>query len=723
MTRGRKQCDPVNGCGKFYDQNLTECPSCKISDAFANFIPYNPLDWIYDEENFPNIFTCHLKHPNTGTRLLFEISDRRNDINELYQFLMSLKATGCRMIGFNNVGYDYPVLHFIIENYWSGLTITEIHNKSAQIIATPWENRYSNVIWDNDTHIIQIDLFKVHHFDNKSRRTSLKLLEFNMKMDSIEDLPFPPGTILNNTQKDVLISYGDHDVDATELFYFETLEMIEFREQLSEKYGRNFLNHNDKKIGTDLFIADIEEAAPGSCYMRNERNKRVPRQTIRDHVALRDVIFPYISFKVPEFQRVHNWLLDQVLTEKTISNELNLKGVFKGVSAQVNGFEYDFGSGGIHGSIPSTIVYSDDEYIIEDWDVAGYYPEVGSANKLFPEHLSTIFCDVNEKLKQERTKYKKGTPLNKSIKLSRNGAFGDSNSKYSPFYDPQYTLGITINGQLLLCMLAQHLIDVPGLEMIQVNTDGLTIRYPRIHKAAVHNICKWWEEFTQLELEDAIYSRMFIRDVNNYIAEYEGGDVKRKGAYEYKLEWHQDYSALVVPKAAEAALVHGQCIDDFIRNHTDINDFMLRTKVGKADNLMLSGSIELQRITRYYIANQGGPLAKVSPPAGDHKVGQWKRASGLTDAFYNAVLDELAHYDAGGCFDDLEPAELDTTGMPWDERINTKNHSIYDIRNTSINAGYLVAPCNKIKDAKRDNINFDFYIAEAEKLVKPLRGN
>jgi len=62
------------------------------------------------------------------------------------------------------------------------------------------------------------------------------------------------------------------------------------------------------------------------------------------------------------------------------------------------------------------------------------------------------------------------------------------------------------------------------------------------------------------------------------------------------------------------------------------------------------------------------------------------------------------------------------TGMPWDDRINTKNKSVYDIRSTSINAGYLVAPCNNIKDANRDNINYDFYIAEAEKLVKPLRG-
>ena len=718
MILGRKQCDPVSGCGTFFDQFADKCPKCKTPEAFANFIPYNPLDWVYDLETYPNIFTADFKHPTTGVRMLFEISDRRNDINELYAFLMALKGAGCRMVGFNNNGFDYPIIHFIIENYWQGLTVTDIFNKAQAIIDTPWSNRFDNVIWDNDVHIVQIDLYKIHHFDNDARRTSLKLLEFNMCMDSIEDLPYPPGTSLNDLQKGVLIGYNDHDVDATELFLFESIELIEFREALSEKYNRNFLNHNDTKIGKDYFVMKLEEALPGSCYTRNEHNKRVPRQTIREAIALVDVIFPYINFKIPEFERVKNWLAAQVLTEKTISNEINLKGVFKDVNATINGFTYDFGAGGIHGSIPSGIVESDDDYIIEDWDVASYYPNLAIANGLYPEHLSAEFCTIYKDVFEQRRGYAKGTPENAMLKLALNGVYGDSNNKYSPFYDPQYTMSITINGQLLLCLLAQYLLDVPSLEMIQVNTDGLTIRYPRAHIDAVHAICKWWEGFTQLELESAVYSRMFIRDVNNYIAEYEGGGVKRKGAYEYELSWHQDYSALVVPMAAEAALVDGQCIDDFIHNHKNINDFMLRTKVGRADKLMYCDSIELQRITRYYISNQGGPLVKISPPAKGATVGAWKRASKLTDQFYNDVRAELEDLVFKHGIED----DLDADGLPWDERINTKNKSVYGIRNTSINVGYLVAPCNNIKDADRDNINYDFYIAEAEKLVKPLRG-
>lgn len=721
--KGRRQCDPINGCGRFYKQQLDACPSCKTPEAFSNFKAFNPLDWIYDLECYPNVFTASFKHMNTGAWMKFEISQWKDDLQSLLEFLYALKQTGCRLIGFNNIGYDYPLLHYIIEHRNLHPDASDIYDKSAGIIATPWERRWDNIVWDSDVHIQQIDLYKIHHFDNEARRTGLKVLEFNMRSDNIEDLPFTPGESLTFNQVPILIKYNDHDVDETEDFAIHSIEMIEFREQLSKKHNRNFLNHSDKKIGTDLFINELEKTTPGSCYSY-DTGRRQPRQTWRDSIALKDVILPYIKFKEPEFERIKQWLSSQVITET--------KGIFKDLSCTINGFKYVFGVGGIHGSIDSAIVCSDDNYIIVDWDVSGYYPEIGSVNHLYPEHLSEQFCVVNEALKQERKQYKKGTPLNLAIKLARNGAFGDSNMIHSPFYDPQYTMSITVNGQLLLCMLAQYLIDIPDLQMIQVNTDGLTIRCPRIHVGVMESICEWWEKYTCLELKHTNYKRMFIRDVNNYIAEKESGEFKRKGAYCYvtpmddpnteEVLWHKNHSALIIPKAAEVALVHGQCINDFIINHSDIMDFMLRAKVGRSDQLVTTNifgqETKLQRITRYYIAKTGGALTKISPPAKGYKVGTWKRANGLTDGFYDSVIDELESdrpYDTGFI------EKLDANGLLWDKRINTKNYSMYEIRRTNLEAGWLVATCNNIKQADRSNINYEYYIKQAEKLVNPLR--
>lgn len=795
--RGRHQCDPISGCGTFYKQGLLSCPSCNAPDWAATLIPYNPLDWIYDLETYPNIFTAAFKHVATGTRLLFEISERRNDLRDLVVFLQALKSAGCRMVGYNNIGFDYPIIHFILENaLYIGLD--EIYGKAQALINTHWNDRFSNLVKPWEIHICQIDLLKVHHFDNEARTTSLKMLECNMQSDDVEDLPFEPGVPIPVEDFPNLIKYNHHDDDETEKFYFETLEMLAFREQLGTKHDRNFLNHSDKKIGTELFVMALESANPGCCYIKVD-GRRTPRQSIRTSIALADVIFPYIKFKRRGFALILEWMKQQTITKtkgvfeyldvspemalmmnpkvvkvfglspedvpsgtKNINNGVLLEKCrpefrhrsdldkFKfvsgwkdqaGLNIIVDGFRYDFGTGGIHGSIDSTIVHTDEDYIIFDWDVGGFYPEEGRVNNLFPEHLSSVFCDVDAELKQERAKHKKGTALNNAIKLARNGAYGDSNNKHSPFFDPKYTMSITINGQLLLCLLSEKLLEIPGLTMIQANTDGVTVRCPRRYVDHMKTICKWWEGFTHLELESAIYSRMFIRDVNSYIGEFEGGKLKSKGAYVYKsklsqgplwtpsdMDWHQNHSMRVVAMAAEAALVRGEDIGDFIRAHDSPFDFMLHTKVGRADQLVICDDAgnerRLQNITRYYIGVEGGNMVKISPPAKGKGVGTWKRATKVPDHVYSDVIAEL-HELVKDPFDEVhsDGTELDTDGLPWDERINTKNRSKYTIRRTSYQAGRLVAPCNNVVDFDRSNLDFEFYIAEALKLVEPLRGN
>ena len=389
------------------------------------------------------------------------------------------------------------------------------------------------------------------------------------------------------------------------------------------------------------------------------------------------------------------------------------------------------------------VVESNDEYIIEDWDVASYYPNLAIKNKLAPAHLGETFCEIYEDIYNQRKGYAKGTAENAMLKLALNGVYGDSNSQYSPFYDPKFTMSITINGQLLLCMLAEKLMNAEQVEMIQINTHGLTVRYPRWMKEWVHSVCQWWQDLTKLTLEDVEYNCMFIRDVNNYIGEYTDGKVKRKGAYEYELGWHQNHSALVVPKAAEAALIHGKDIRYFIEHHSDVMDFMLRAKVPRSTRLEWGGE-QIQNTTRYYVSTDGDILEKVMPAKGP--VGSYKRASGVPDHFYNQVIDELIAEVSAGFTPDTAPSYEEMMKMiPWDERIHTKNKSTHEERRTGICTGYTVKVANRIPDiigrvmsedfdgdggdiadyeavvdGYFNTINYEWYIAEAEKLVNPL---
>lgn len=683
-----------------------------------------PGDYVYDIETFPNAFTIGIVKRGTQQRWLFEISFRRNDIELFCLFMDTLRRLKCRMIGFNNLGFDYPVIHFIYQNYHSCIGVDDIYNKAMNIINAEFNARFAHMVWESDWIVEQIDLYKVHHFDNVSKATSLKALEICMQMGTVEDLPFPVGTHLTSDQVDMLISYMWHDIDATDMFADRTTDHIKLREELSQTFSKNMINMSDVKIGETILVHELEVRGIETTFYNNGRKDK--KKTVRERIDLNEVIFPYVNFERVEFQNIKNYFASKVITET--------KGVFEGLIATVDGLDYKFGTGGLHASVETAIFVSNETHQIVDVDVASFYPNLGIKNKLFPAHLGPEFCIAYEGVYNTRGTYKKGTPRNEAYKLALNGAYGNSNNQYSSFFDPQYTMSITINGQLLLCMLVEQLVKVPGLRMIQANTDGVTYYCPRGHLDHTRAVCRWWEGFTQLTLEENLYNRVFIRDVNSYIAEKEGGKLKRIGAYAYEtaeenpgtreLPYHKDWSARVVAKAAEAALVRGEDIRAFIiesgyKPVMCIHDFFLKAKVPRSSQLWW-GDTQVANIVRYYVAVEGYPLEKVMPT--NMPEGAYKRANKLTDEYYFNVIQELT-----GKNPRMEP--IDWAAVPWDERINTKNKSKYETtRDTGICTGWKTQIANDLRgyeqhdvwDQLWDSINYEWYIKEAEKLVKPL---
>jgi hypothetical protein len=557
---------------------------------------------IYDIETYPNCFTFGCEIVDLPFSFVFEISEYKNQAEELLEFL----ANVTEMIGFNNVGFDYPVLHLLIQT-GGRVNAGDLYNRAMNIINSQDNDRWKYQVYPSDRYRPQIDLFKIHHFDNKAKSTSLKMLEFNMRMESIEELPFPVGQKLNPRKIVKLKQYNLHDVKATKQFYIESLPMIEFRRQLTLKYGKDFMNHNDVKIGTDFFQMQLEKQ--GVQLYEYSNSGRTPRQTRRSSIKLGDCILPWIKFNSPEFNGILTYLRSQTIVDT--------KGVFKDLNAVVKGFKFVFGLGGLHGSVDPCLIESDDVYQIYDLDVASYYPNLAITQNFYPEHLGEKFCHVYKNLYDQRKEYAKGTPENAMLKLALNGTYGQSNSEFSVFHDPKFTMSITLNGQLLLCMLAESLMRIPDLTLVQANTDGLTIRCRREHMVHVSTVKKWWEDVTKLELEGVEYSRMAIRDVNNYIAQYTSGKTKRKGAYEYELDWHQNQSALVVPICAEQVLMKGVSIRQAVMSHANILDFMLRTKVPRKSKLVTfdgEADQEVQNITRFIVTKEGKELIKLMPP-------------------------------------------------------------------------------------------------------------
>ena len=671
-----------------------------------------PNDYGYDEESYPNFYSLAARHIQTNALYVFEISDWRDDTDALINWMYWLHQNKCRMLGFNNVGYDYLLMHFIFMNCkaWGSYSGSQkaymIYQYSTSLFKGEnetedgyRERRYKTSIRPKDVIIPQIDLFKIYHFDNTAKATSLKVLQINMRSKNVRDLPIPPGTRITAEQRSVLLLYNVNDTDETIGFAMFSVDEIRLRETMSAKFGIDMTNFSEGKMGEEIIRLRLNKAG------LNTRGK-----TPRASIALRDVIFPYIRFNHPEFQRVHQFLLGEVITKtKLDKSDDDTEGY---PCAVINGFGWQFGRGGMHASVLSSIIKADDYYEIIDIDVISFYPRTSIVNKTYPAHLGPQFCEEYDGVFVMRGQYPKDKfPMeNLALKYSLNVPYGKSNSPFSFLYDPQYTMTTTINCQLLICMLGEWLMQIPDISFIQVNTDGITFKVPRVFRGHVESICKAWEQFTCLELEYAFYQAMYIRDVNNYIAHAVNGKIKSKGAYVHKeIPWHKDHSSVIIARAVEGYLLRGEDVVQQIMACRDPFDFMIKAKVPRSSKLMMFNQdgtrTELQNTTRYYVAVSGGRLVKIMPPTPAMR------------EHWNTGTHYIRHRDQD--YKVVKPGGKRPAKTYDLVPLNQIAPEPYD-REISLGSKWLAADCANVDDFNWSNLNYNYYIEEARKLIDPL---
>jgi len=632
-------------------------------------------DYIYDIEIYPNIFLVCAENISTKQKLSFEISIRKIQTQQLVEFLNQ----DIRLIGFNNKNYDDLMLQKFLEClHLKGKDLVQALKKHSDNLIT--RENYSKFC-KKFVKVPTIDLFLLNHFDNDNRRCSLKELEFVFNMNNIQELPFDYTQPIPVIDFDTLVKYCWNDIEATFKLYNYSIQELKLREELG---GKELLSFNSPKLGERSFCQAMIKINP--TFEQKLQNKS-PRKEIK----LADVIFSYVEFKSIGFQKLLEYFKSKVITDtyKVFSelpfdtltlieghyNVYKTKGVQKNLNINHNGFEFVFGTGGIHGCIEPGIYEADQEHDILDIDVASFYPNLGIKNKLYPEHLGVEFCDVYEHRYHERGNYAKGSTLNKSIKLELNGVYGKSNSKHSPFYDPKYTMSITINGQLLIAMLAEQLMN--HSQLLQANTDGVTIKVLKSDLPKIQEILNWWENLTSLTLETANYSKMVIKDVSNYLAIYTNGKVKRKGAAfktKAELELHENHSGVIVQEAISAYFISNTAPEQFLLQELELglDKFYMRAKVQRDHKLVARDvtDIALQRITRYVVTNTGVSLIKIMPP-------------------------------------------LPKNPDKW--------------RETEIEAGWKCTPCNNLStiniDFLKQNINIEYYLTQIKKVINAIKRN
>lgn len=629
------------------------------------------LSEVYDIECLSNLFTYTGYCRQEKKYYKFVIHSLLNQYEELIKHLFRDKLI---MIGFNNEGYDYPILHHLINHYHeykylSGFELSQkIYEKSQQVIDMEFA-----AVADWNKHIIQIDLYKIWHFDNVAKSTSLKSLQIALNLPFVEDMPFDHHywiTTMDEIEK--VLSYNKNDVYATNVFLDVTLgntelplykgkNKIELRQKIAQKYKLNCLNYNDIKLGTELILKLY-------CEKFNRDIKQIRKlRTRRYKFSLLECIPSWCKFESKQFNK-----LVEDFSKINIYNGVT-KDVFS-LSVIYHGIKIDYGTGGAHASIKPGIYSSDNEWMILDLDIDGMYPNLAITQGLYPEHLGSEFIDIYDgeivsvRMKEKKKpKKERDFVILEGFKLAANGSYGKSNSDDSFLYDPLYAIKTTISGQILISMWIEKLVKASNtLQILQCNTDGVTIKVKRSDYNKCIEATEQLMKDTKMSYEANNYSKMVIVDVNNYAAQYESGEFKYKGLFEIDKELHKDPSMRIVPIALKEYFFNNipilQTLTEHIKkDNKNIFDYCLRFKVNKSWEALYKfiseGEIcttKLSKNTRYFISNSGGSLYK---------------------------------------------------------------RNIEDTRVTGINVGYVTTLFNNYSEFENYNINYKFYLTECRKII------
>lgn len=582
--------------------------------------------WVYDIETLASCFTYTAYNVDTEQVVQYVIHKERNDLVELITHMLACSG----MIGFNNLSFDYPVIHYMLLNWkkWQNSSAESIialtYKKAQEIIESQNNTVFGTGIRTKDILIEQMDLFKIWHYNNKARRTSLKALEISMNYPNVMDMPIHHGKLdIQLSDIDSILEYNLNDVMATYAFYEKTVDLgkIKLRKAVKAKYGLPCINWNNGKIGEELILKLY-------CQQTGKSPWDVKKlRTFRESIALKDCIPKGIVFKSKQFNDLLSFFEGKVITETKGSIDKSI--VYKGI-------KYVYGTGGLHAAIGSGVYESDNKYIIKSLDVSSLYPNIPIVYGFYIEHLGEEFLKVyrdsivNVRL-AEKAKPKKDQDkaIVDGYKEAANIPYGKSNEVNSFLYDPLYSMKTTIAGQLVITMLCERLAEIPDSQMLMVNTDGCEIRIPRDQEKLYNEICSQWEKETNLVLEFVDYSKMWIRDINSYGCLSTTGKIKNKNAFEVdkvignEPAYHKDNSFRVVTVALEEFFTKNTPIEETIRKHTNIYDFCGRQKfVGQdygvthtlgydANNMPYDKAEKQQKNVRYYITTKGSTFIKM----------------------------------------------------------------------------------------------------------------
>lgn len=602
--------------------------------------------WVMDYETLSNCFIAVFEHYQHTERKIFIVHEKINHLKELIAFLEKNSKNKEWHISFNGLAFDAQITEYILKEKDILLessahdVAVALYQRAQDIISRQDRGEFPEFS-ERDMKIKQVDVFKLNHWDNPAKRSSLKWIQYSIDWDNIQEMPIHHSTAITSVKQiNTVIDYCINDVRSTKEIMKLSSEQINLRATLTGEYNIPLYSASEPRISKELFLLFLSKSTGIHKYELKQL------RTSRNRIGVKDILLPYIKFVTPEFQKLH-----EAYRNLTI-NPMSIKGAFKYV-AKHKGVKTEYGLGGLHGAADSGVYESTENMIIMTSDVTSFYPNLAIRNGWSPAHLpKDEFCRLYEWFFEERKKIPKKDPKNYVYKIILNATYGLSIEPNSFLYDPQFGMQITINGQMLLTMLYEMLSEgIPGSIPLMQNTDGLEMMIPAEAKDKYMEICAEWERITKLQLEHDEYKKLILADVNNYIAVYKNGKTKCKGRFEFEgLALHKNKSQLIIRKAVFNYFVNNTPPERYLLENRNIFDYCAGVKIkgdwGFKQTCVKNGEVtyeDLQNTIRYYVSNGGCKIIKVHKSDGRQiqlEAGPW-----MQTVFNKNVKKKWEEYD------------------------------------------------------------------------------
>lgn len=647
---------------------------------------------LVDTECYVNYWLCKFKSKKTGALKEFE---KWPD----YGFDLDLRAlryilANYLLIGFNLKHYDIPMIAYAL----TGASCEDLKRASDAIILGNmkcWEF-YERFGLREPDWIDYIDLIEVAPGDG-----SLKLYGGRLHSKKLQDLPIDPSKDLTADERDITRLYCGNDLDTTHDLANHLEPDIELRESMSAMYRIDLRSKSGAQIAEAVIRSELTKLVG-----------RLNKPTIPPGTKFKYVPPKFLKFETEQMRLRFSEICASEFVVSDNGSPTEPPALANMMVAIGNG-RYRMGIGGLHSSEQCVSHYAADGMMLMDVDVASYYPRIILECELFPKHLTEAFLTVYRSIfeRRIRAKKEKNKVVDASLKLVLNSSFGQFGNRYSMLYSPHLMIQVTVTGQLALLMLIERL-NQYDIECVSANTDGIVLHFQEDDLDEVRRHIKWWESETGFLMEETPYKSLHSRDVNSYISVKVGGGVKGKGEYA-DVSIAKNPSNPIINTAVKVFLERGTPLGQTITDCEDIRQFLTVQRVTggaiKVTKTNYDESLTPGKKRDFLLANgwhvvEPGPIAKLrlAPMVGE--------PGRTVEAAYREHCGEDE-------FEYLGKVVRFYIGRGVEGALHYRKRNASGARN-KVPASDGAVPCMDLPDTLPRDIDYDFYIREAERQLK-----